>query len=1606
MINKRNKSMRLKTAKIILITIFTSTMLVANTLGLGDNGDGTWNVNYSSDGEISGFQFDVDGATINSASGGASGDAGFMVSSSATTALGFSLTGGTIPAGDGVLVVLELAGSPEGLSGIVVSDPTGADMGFTYDVGDSSDWDGDACSMPTNTIHLTTGGSVLFNSSSPIAGFQMDVDGTTIASASGGEAEAAGFMISAAGNTVLGFSLTGATFEGCGTMVELALDGEATGLSGIIISDSQGLALPFEYYDGSGGSEDILGCTDMDACNYNSDATVDDGSCEYAMENYDCDGNCTVGEDCAGECGGSAMEDECGECNGDGPEMCWDGSYECDVANCPDQPGASVEIMYDSDAPISGFQFSLSGVSVNSASGGAAEAAGFMLSNSETTVLGFSLTGEAIPAGSGVLVVLEVDGDTGAACVENVILSDADGVAMDVNVEGCVNIVVGGGGEDPYCGDGECNGDEDAESCPEDCESGGGDWDGDACSMPTNTVHLTSAGSIYFNTDTPVAGFQMDIDGDATILSASGGESEAAGFMVSSGANTVLGFSLTGATIDGCGTLVELEIDGDATGLSGIIISDSNGEAIPFEYFDGSGGGGGEDPYCGDGECNGDEDNASCPEDCEAPADCETDVCLSYSNFDESAGTVDIHMVNTVDVAGFQIELEGSTISSAAGGFAEAAGFMISNSESMVLGFSVTGDVLPPSTGNLITLTFASYNGYACFSDNTTFSDANAGALNITLGGCLGDGPVEGCMDMDACNYNPEANIDDGSCDYGTTCWDGSVECDANDCPELPTVEVLYNTDAPIAGFQFIVSGATVVSASGGAAEDAGYMVSAGGGNNAVVGFSLEGATIEGSGVLTVLDVAGDPASVCVGSVIIADTEGEPLDSEVVDCLTISIGGGTVDPYCGDGECNGDETSDSCPEDCDSDDCVEAWDGDACSMDVNSIHVTSGGMVLYNTDTPIAGFQFDLDGANILSAAGGNSEAAGFMISASATTVLGFSLDGSTIDGCGTMIELELDGDASGLSGIIISDANGIEIPYSYFEGGGDGEPCCGDGECNGDETSDSCPEDCGDDECPEGYDECGICDGPGAEYVCWDGEIVCEASDCSNEPGTDPFNFNQSTMFAYYFVFSAYDCPGEYLVAGEDWIGVYNGDVCVGGSVWPGGPVDVPAYGDDGEAYSAGYLNSGDIPTFKIYDASEDTYYDAMPNENFAFEPYGVNNVLRMDAGLFQNIMLDEGANLVSFYVLPDDNSVEDMMEPLTGNISAVLSDGTAAQYLDGWGWIGSLTAFEYESGYWMIMSSADELHLEGCDSPMLSLVYDLEAGANLISYPDPGSADVSEAIPDDVESYFEAILTDGTAAMNTESGWVGSLSSFDGGSGYWVIVEGDLSFSYNSVDDGFGRVVYEETLPQGTEFEVLQSSQQAFYFVDQIELLDGAIENGDWLLSYNKNVLTGVRQWQGVVIDVPAMGEAYDQNGNIFEGTEGYFQIGDTPTFKLLKNITGELVQLEGDIDEWTDKGVFTISKLTEVQPTPDKFGLDSAYPNPFNPTTIISFGLPFDSEISIQVYNLQGRVVETLASGYMQAGNHSVTWNADNFSSGVYFVKMTTGNHISTQKLLLVK
>ena len=84
---------------------------------------------------------------------------------------------------------------------------------------------------------------------------------------------------------------------------------------------------------------------------------------------------------------------------------------------------------------------------------------------------------------------------------------------------------------------------------------------------------------------------------------------------------------------------------------------------------------------------------------------------------------------------------------------------------------------------------------------------------------------------------------------------------------------------------------------------------------------------------------------------------------------------------------------------------------------------------------------------------------------------------------------------------------------------------------------------------------------------------------------------------------------------------------------------------------------------------------------------------------------------------------------------------------------------------------------------------------------------------------------------------------------------------------------------------------------------------------------------------------------------------------------------------------------------------FQLLNAYPNPFNAITTLNFVLPFDFQVSIKVYTLQGKEVATIVNSRLNTGYHSLVWNASNQSSGLYIVKMVPGN-FNTQNLIIIK
>ena len=98
--------------------------------------------------------------------------------------------------------------------------------------------------------------------------------------------------------------------------------------------------------------------------------------------------------------------------------------------------------------------------------------------------------------------------------------------------------------------------------------------------------------------------------------------------------------------------------------------------------------------------------------------------------------------------------------------------------------------------------------------------------------------------------------------------------------------------------------------------------------------------------------------------------------------------------------------------------------------------------------------------------------------------------------------------------------------------------------------------------------------------------------------------------------------------------------------------------------------------------------------------------------------------------------------------------------------------------------------------------------------------------------------------------------------------------------------------------------------------------------------------------------------------------------------------------------------ITSIDEVISKPDDITMISAYPNPFNPKTTINYSLSNQSYIQLDIYNLLGQHIETLFEGAKQSGEYSIIWNADRFTSGIYFIRLKTNDHIKCLKLMLVK
>ena len=399
----------------------------------------------------------------------------------------------------------------------------------------------------------------------------------------------------------------------------------------------------------------------------------------------------------------------------------------------------------------------------------------------------------------------------------------------------------------------------------------------------------------------------------------------------------------------------------------------------------------------------------------------------------------------------------------------------------------------------------------------------------------------------------------------------------------------------------------------------------------------------------------------------------------------------------------------------------------------------------------------------------------------------------------------------------------------------------------------------------------------------------------------------------------------------------------------------------------------------------------------------------------MYDNIILfKRGNNLISLHGIPETSDTEILMQPLEESgleINFILGQGLGYFKVDG-EWSGNLHSLDINSGYWFNVGSNFTWHIPLQNRPYLPtdcISYNLQEGNNLISYSGEHDNFTINSLNGDVFSEnFQFILGQTVGLFNTESGWAGNLFNLKNKKGYWINSLYPIDF-YWGTNCEESTIIEELNKNNQSKFSYNQSTNQAFYLIDELIIENYSPNENDIIIAYHQDQIIGSTNWSLKKIILPIMGR------DLSSQTEGYIEEGDVPEIKLYQDNTGKFINLYGDINSWYNLSVNHINNLhAKTKITPTQFKINPAYPNPFNAKTKLSFTIPNESQINIELFDITGKKIKSIINTIYQSGNHKIQINGNNLSTGIYIVKISmfkNSNSLSpifqsTQKIILLK
>ncbi len=365
-------------------------------------------------------------------------------------------------------------------------------------------------------------------------------------------------------------------------------------------------------------------------------------------------------------------------------------------------------------------------------------------------------------------------------------------------------------------------------------------------------------------------------------------------------------------------------------------------------------------------------------------------------------------------------------------------------------------------------------------------------------------------------------------------------------------------------------------------------------------------------------------------------------------------------------------------------------------------------------------------------------------------------------------------------------------------------------------------------------------------------------------------------------------------------------------------------------------------------------------------------------------NLQYEDGWNLVGLPLLVEDTDYLSVFpNPITGTCYSF----TSGQYLLN-------ETVEPGIGYWLRFTDARGGGITGFLIDEVNIP--ISKGWNLIS-------SITEEIAVTMIEDIDGIIVPNTSYGYSSNGYE-NVTSFIGGKGYWILATDYGAISIN--ESGSGKSTEASFNIQPSNRLIVNGSPLYFGFelTEEEELSyslppkppAGAFDvrfTGDTKYSESRGTIEVMNPGDALIIE---------------------YHILPNEEWKLTDGDIGEEVIISGDgiIELSGETGEIILEKVSNL---PTEFVLHQNYPNPFNPTTTISFSIPnvgtAFADVSLQIYDISGRLVQTLINGSIKTGTHQVEWNGTDINghplaSGMYFYQLNAEHYTATKKLLLIK